>query len=120
MVFNKTVEPLSFYPIQLVQVSTRGLVHNRSPTKATKVIPATEETTEKAVDFYRFYFDGLVVHIACQSSDDGETERLGPLCVGNDEQLYVSTVTYEASEQMRRITHIMRETYTNWPHAHKL
>jgi hypothetical protein len=120
MVLNRLHEPLSFYPIQLIQLSTKGRIHNYTPTAGEKIVPAYEAEPERAERVFRFYFDGLIAHFNRQASDDGRTERLGELVLGNSHKLLVTTVTYEASRQFLMLSHVMTETYSKWPHAHKL
>jgi hypothetical protein len=103
--------PLSFYPAQLIQLSTAGIIHNHSPITGIKRIPAVGDEPERHIPIFRFYFDGLVVHMHRHASDGGYTESMGPLMVGGGEKLFISTVTYEAALQREIINHAIADAY---------
>ncbi|WP_420476522.1 hypothetical protein [Noviherbaspirillum sp. ST9] len=104
MICNRIVEPVSFYPVQLTQLSTIGIIHNHAPICELKAIrsPAPDMPDRKML-VYRFYFDGLIAHIHAHSSDDGFTSELGNLIVGMENSLLVPTQTYENSYQSNRL-----------------
>lgn len=106
--------PIDFYPIELVQMSTLGFIHNQSPLTDVKFIPVIEDgevkydiETAKRVDIFRFYFDGLIMHFRRHASDDGTTAELGSLVVGGAPDLVVTTVTYEQSFQSENIADVI-------------
>jgi hypothetical protein len=103
--------PLSFYPAHLIQLSTVGIIHNHSPITGIKSIPPVEEDPPRKIPIFRFYLDGLVVHIHRHASDSGYTESMRPLVVGGDKKLFVSTVMYEKSLQRDIIRQTIAETY---------
>lgn len=107
--------PAAFYPIQLTQLATVGVAHNQVPVRMTKRILATEGGPEKSVTFFRFYLEGLIAHIHCQASDNGETEELGPLVVGAADTLVISTVPFEASAQKANLVLLMNDSRRAWP-----
>lgn len=109
------VGPAAFYPIQLTQLSTVGVAHNLVPLRMTKRIPATEGTPEKPVTYFRFYLEGLIAHIHCQASDNGEAGKLGSLVVGAADTLVISTVPFETSMQRENMALILHETRCTWP-----
>lgn len=117
MVLNRQPEPLSFYPAQVIQLSTRGIIHNHTPINWAKTMPAVGDESKRSESIIRFYFDGLVVYISCQNSDDGLTERLGSLVVGSGDELFVSTLPWDDSLQHGIFRQIKLETYSRWPHA---
>lgn len=51
------------FPIQLFQVISRGIEHNRTPLMERKSILTLDGARAGQVDCVRFYFDGLVAHI---------------------------------------------------------
>jgi len=57
---------LSFYPISLTQLSTRGMVHNLAAIAQTKKISNPDGQDE--VPIYRVYFDGMIAHFQRQAS----------------------------------------------------
>ncbi len=74
MILHESVEPLSFYPAVLTQLSTFGVIHNHTPLAKTKVVPALAGEPERRIPIFRFYFDGLIAHVHNQASDEGYTE----------------------------------------------
>jgi len=108
MICSHDVEPISFYPVQLTQLSTIGIIHNHAPIADAKRIPSIElGTFTRSLQIYRFYFDGLIAHIHRHASDDGTTSSLGNLIVGAEETLIISTQTYEGSYQGENLAAIM-------------
>lgn len=55
--------PDGFFPVTLTQMSTMGLAHNFGPVADIKQPVTIEGYTSKAQPIYRFYFDGLAIHI---------------------------------------------------------
>lgn len=51
------------YPIQLFQISTLGMHHNRTPLMESKDIPNSDASPTESVDYARIYFDGLTAHL---------------------------------------------------------
>jgi hypothetical protein len=63
-VLNKDPGDFSEYPIQLFQISTLGIHHNRTPLMESKEIPNIDATgPTESVDYARIYFDGLTAHL---------------------------------------------------------
>lgn len=97
MLVSRNHEPLYFYPITLLQLSTKGVIHNQSPILDVKIVPSFIGEQIKEIPIYRFYFDGLIAHIHIQNTDDGTISELGSLIVGSKEELFITTQTYENS-----------------------
>lgn len=53
----------SEYPIQLFQISSLGIIHNRTPLLEVKEIADSKQTPKETIEYVRLYFDGLVAHI---------------------------------------------------------
>lgn len=100
---------LDFYPAQLTQVSTLGHLHNHTPIRTFKFIPDLQGEDGEGVNvpFFRFYFDGLIVHFAVPGSDFPAVSELGNLIVGASSAVVLSTITYEASLQKRNFEEIV-------------
>jgi hypothetical protein len=113
MILSGTAEPYKFFPAQLIQLSTRGMQHNYSPIVTTKQIPAAGEHQSYNVPILRFYFDGLVTHFDTRPSD--EQQDYGPLSVGPNSELFVTTMTYEESFQGRRLADLQAHADAQWP-----
>jgi len=104
MICLGNVEPISFYPAQLTQLSTIGVIHNHAPMARVKTIPTLDsERPPFDMPIFRFYFDGLIAHIQRHSSDDGYTAELGNMIVGAEETLLINTQTYEKSYQQMNL-----------------
>lgn len=54
---------LHHYPVQLFQMISRGVDHNRTPLLEEKVIPTPGVSAGPQVSYVRFWFDGLVSHV---------------------------------------------------------
>lgn len=115
LVLNRQVGDISFYPATLIQLSTIGEIHNNSPFATTVSTPSIGGDPGRKIQVFRFYFDGLVVHVHRSSIDDGYAQSLGGLVVGGDTLLSLSTVTYENSFQRENIEAIRYETLREWP-----
>ncbi|MEQ1952602.1 hypothetical protein [Mesorhizobium sp. CN2-181] len=63
MVIRGNPEPMSMFPVTLIQFVTKGALHNQSPTKETKIFPAIDGEEDTESTFFRFYFDGLLIHV---------------------------------------------------------
>lgn len=109
LVASGNSEPISFYPIQLTQLSTIGRIHNQTPFRDTKSIPAVAGLPEHQVPIIRFYFDGLIAHFDMRPEKEIEALDLGKLVLGCEESLIVPTVTYEQSFQRENMETIIRE-----------
>jgi hypothetical protein len=107
MVLNGDVEPYHFYPIMLLQISTRSFPHNRAAGQLVKheltIDPVTgllSNETGREIRFYRFFFDGLVAHM--HINDDAEhVAAMGSAVVGGGNELYIPTRPSEQSREMQ-------------------
>lgn len=109
MVVSGSVEPKTFYPVQIIQLSTVGKIHNQTPFKDIKTIPASNRLAEYQVPIIRFYFDGLIAHFDMRSHEEIESDDLGDLFLGATDYLLVTTVSYESSFQRENLELIMGE-----------
>jgi hypothetical protein len=98
MVRDGNPRPLDFYPISLLQIVSKGLPHNLGPF---------------ATDFsFRFYFDGLIVHIL--RNLNVEFEKIERLMVGFSSTLVVQTQILEHSYQLANIKQHIVEGTLQW------
>ena len=113
MILSRETEPLSFYPAHLTQLSTIGNVHNHAPIASImKLSEFSEDAKIKSLPVFRFYFDGLIIHMHRHASDDGYTSTLGNLTVGASETLTLMTITYEKSFQRYNLMSGVRANFT--------
>jgi hypothetical protein len=102
-VSSGSLEDIAFYPAQITQLSTVGPIHNHAPQLQMKAISRIEDddtgevNVERNIPFYRFYFDGLIIHFHAHASDDGFTAATGNFIVGAEVDLLVTTQTYSES-----------------------
>jgi hypothetical protein len=113
MVRDGNPEPLSFYPISLTQLSTRGVVHNLATLAQTKEIPSPDG--QDNVPIFRVYFDGLIAHFQRPGKLDATVADLGPLMVGNEKTMTFSTVTFENSFERENLLWNVVEAQRDWP-----
>lgn len=113
MVRDGDPTPLNRFPIALVQLSTMGAIHNLSPLEQRKPKQPWLKNGP-SYPIFRFYFDGLIAHIH-KEIEEGEVEELGPMFVGNQDELIVSTVPFETSWQRENLSELIREAETRWP-----
>ncbi|MDX0563334.1 hypothetical protein GOD83_04505 [Sinorhizobium medicae] len=117
MVLNEDPYPLEFYPVSLTQLSTLGDNHNHSPFADVKRIPNLDEAGSTGdMPFFRFYLDGLILHIWRLSPPKNKRLVLGPQWVGShDDDLKVSTVPWEGSSQKENLSIIITEAMLGRP-----
>lgn len=102
--------PLSFYPIQLLQLSTRGRTHNNTPFRKTVTEPDPINGGETPpYEVIRFYFDGLVTTFDTRTFTPEEIDARGRVLVGYGPKLYLGTVTFEKSFQRENLKRVMAE-----------
>ncbi|SFK58394.1 hypothetical protein SAMN04488518_106336 [Pseudovibrio ascidiaceicola] len=117
MVASANPNPLSFYPLSLMQLSTLGVKHNHSPLAMNKIVPNPKMGSELRVEpIFRFYFDGLIIHFSRLPQQECSEEGLGALRVGGDEdELIVTTLPWDSSAQQLNLGIVKRETELGRP-----
>ena len=115
MLLNGDPGPLDFYPAQLICLYTVGEIHNHTPITLTKEIPAYDNVPARQIAIFRFYFDGLVVHIHRHAYDNGYTANQGSLTVGHSDRLIVVVRPYENSFQEKILTETQTQAAATWP-----
>ncbi len=106
--------PASFFPITLTQISTLGLSHNLSPISQTKQPVTIGRFTSAALPIFRFYFDGLAVHIH-PTTDSKAVDGLLPMLVGPNNETTLPTVTWEASWQALNLVNVIADAEHEFP-----
>ena len=106
MILLKSIKPLSFFPCQLTQLTTKGITHNQSPIQST--IPSLDSmknnNAEKDLSVFRFYFDGLVTNIYLNMQlNDYDVKKIGGVFVGAEESIIVTAVPFDKSLQINRL-----------------
>ncbi|WP_143080663.1 hypothetical protein [Variovorax sp. YR750] len=109
MLVDGDASPASFYGVQLTQLSTKGVIHNMPPIAQYKDIRNPVIGLRHQVKkIFRFYFDGLIAHFHLPETDS-PTSDYGPMVLGAEEDLVVSTVTYERSFQKENLQFVLSE-----------
>lgn len=100
-ILGQADSPLSFFPVQLTQLSTKGVVHNHAPIPDVKYLPHpyVPNGAPIALPTYRFYMDGLIAHIHLATPIGYSVEALGDLLLGVSSSVLLSTVSFEDSAQ---------------------
>jgi hypothetical protein len=115
MLLGRDPRPAWFYPVELIQLSTMGEIHNHTPLAHVKRNPSVGDMPEREIPIFRFYFDGLIVHFQRPPIDKAYVEGLGSMVVGTGDKLTITTVTYEESLQNELLSRAQLEAYEKWP-----
>lgn len=103
------------YPIQLFQIVTRGVAHNRTPLLERKRALNIDRTEGPEVSYVRFYFDGLVAHVHLALGQTLPAEYLNT-CLGFKEKTIVFLHEFESSRTsadiMKMVAAVHREQMT--------
>lgn len=114
MVLSMNPFPLSFFPVHLTQMITRGARHNLGPLKMTTPLDAGPGSGPLMLNSYRFYFDGLVINIHTNVSEKRYSEAAG-IYVGDDAVVMANCVNFEDSFQASNMIEHGREAFMNHP-----
>ena len=106
----------NFFPIVLNQITTRGLTHNHGPIFDTKMPVEFGKFRSKAIQIFRFYFDGLAIHVHLNASDEA-VEGMRPMLVGPADQTVLSTVDWKSSWQAQNLANVIAVSEHEFPGA---
>ena len=101
--------PIGFYRVTLTQLIGPGELHNNTPFAETKRVPDGDDGWRQE-QIFRFYIDGLIAHIL-RTPTDPTPRGMGPLAVGADNRLIVSTNEWAKSRQVSNLEAIREDTY---------
>jgi len=107
---GKRQDNTKYFPITLIQISTRGDSHNLAPLLGTRNSPYSDHD-QNTVDFFRFYIDGLIIHFGKNADKFPEHSSV---YVGRSEILSVLTVEYEHSWQKENLEKTVAFAFDNW------
>ncbi|EZP45591.1 hypothetical protein [Delftia sp. RIT313] len=109
-VLNKDPGDFGEYPIQLFQISTLGIHHNRTPLMESKEIPNADASPTEIVEYARIYFDGLTAHLHLPRG-----KALGEIyiqtCLGNPEGTVVFLHRFENSRAQANIVEMIETVH---------
>jgi len=112
MVLNKNPYPLSFFPVHLTQMVTRGARHNLGPLEMKTPLDFGAGNGPLMLHSYRFYFDGLIVNIHTNVSEKVHAEA-SVIYVGGDPTVIANCINFEDSFQASNMIQHGREAFTN-------
>lgn len=115
MLLSNRATPFEHFPVHLIQLRTRGGWHNQSPIKQIKRF-ADADGAEREMGTFRFYMDGLVIHID-DEVDDPVHWRFKGIALGEASKQTVLTMPFEKSFQDELITGHMMNTLQDDRHA---
>ena len=82
-----------------------------------KEVPNLEHGSSFTIPIFRFYFDGLIAHFHRPTPDGGIADGLGPLIVGNEQEVVLNTITYARSWQFENLEAVRSEAEMLHPRA---
>ena len=113
MLVERDPYPMHLFPMSLTQLATKGDVHNLTPLAQER--PREAYSNDRGtIPIFRFYLDGLIVHIHRKSSA-AEVSKLGDMIVGGTDSLVLGTVDFESSWQRTNMDELVREAEQRWP-----
>ncbi len=108
MILAGSAAPMTFYPIQLLQLPTRGKPHNLTPFRRTVTEPDPVNGGQTPpYEVIRFYFDGLTASFDCRTFTPEQVAARGNIHVGYAPDLNLGTVAFEKSFQRENLKRLM-------------
>jgi hypothetical protein len=90
------------FPTSLIQLSTVGIKHNHTPTLDMKSNPSVGGSEPIEVPFARIFVESLICHFHISENANQDFDN-NPVFVGSTENLIVTCIDYEVSDQKVRI-----------------
>ncbi len=106
MILREQSEPLDFYPITLLQMASKGHIHNFVPIVIDNMVDIGGGKKCRH-NVFRFYFDGLIVNFHRSMPTISGCE---PFIVGYDKELIIQQQLYEESWQRANLEKSVVET----------
>lgn len=115
LVLSDTATEFDKFPVHLIQLRTQGGWHNQTPIKQTKQFHEADGT-EQAVGLFRFYMDGLIIHVE-DELDDPVRWRYKGVALGESNPYLLMTMPFEGSFQDELITRHMLDAINDEQHS---
>ncbi|MET3890063.1 hypothetical protein ABIE41_001139 [Bosea sp. OAE506] len=96
------------FPTTLIVMSTKGDPHNHTPRRVTYPRPDGAGQSFPAANYFRFYFDGLVVLMGQKPKDADLLAETKNNSVGFDKSFFAMSVPYERSAQRDNLIQIVK------------
>jgi hypothetical protein len=100
-IYRKDPGAFSDFPVQLFQISSKGILHNRTP-RLEKTVAHIEGEETLVLEYVRFYFDGLVTRIYLGSNGNWD-DRLIQTSLRSQADTIIFTNRFEASRSLSDI-----------------
>lgn len=100
-VSNKNPGPHRDYPIQLFQIISKGINHNRAPTQEIKSIEI-ESGIQAQIEYVRFYLEGLVAHVHLPAKNAFADQYIST-CLRSDTSTLIFAHTFDHSRTFANI-----------------
>ena len=113
MVRGGDPNPLDFYPTTLLQIASRGPMHNLVPIEMDSMVD-TGDGVIRRIHVFRFYFDGLIARMHPSMTGIKELE---PFIVGGGSELVVQMQLFQDSFQFGNLQRSVAESVLQWPEA---
>lgn len=113
MVREGNPSPLDFYPTTLLQIASRGPMHNLVPIEMDDTLD-TGDGEMRRVHVLRFYFDGLIARMHPSMTNINE---LRAFIVGGGPELVVQMQFFEDSFQLGNLRRLVADSVLRWPEA---
>lgn len=109
------VEPddFEFFPMSLVQLTSKGPQHNHTPIVGTKSLGSKGPILDYRVSFFRFFVEGLIIHFEKDLRDSAD---LGPAAVGPNRRVSILCRPYDGSFQEETLGQTLLDAWDRWPH----
>lgn len=109
-ILNKNPGDFKEYPIQLFQLYTLGIHHNRTPLMEQKEIIDVDGPTQRTTDYARLYFDGLIIHINLPRGKD-MSQTYQQTCLGTPGPTIVFLHRFEDSRTNENIIEMINTVH---------
>jgi len=109
-VVAKNPGDFSEYPIQLFQISSLGVIHNRTPLLEVKEIADSNQTPKETIEYARLYFDGFVAHIHLPRGAELSNLYLRA-CLSQTEETIVFLHKFEDSRAQANIVEMVQTVH---------
>ena len=101
-ILNNNCGSYEDYPVQLFQLITKGIEHNRTPILENKEFISRDGINYGEYTYVRFYFDGLIAYIYLPKVE-GYDQNFLSLCIRNENHSVVIIKKFEESRALENI-----------------
>jgi hypothetical protein len=106
---------MSDFPCVLIINTTKGQPQNLAPLRQIIDVPPMNGFRGDKIKIFRFFLDGLVLHIGRKAMDIRLQGKWIPRLVGSSDKLYAIGIPYEISWQRDNLEQVIAETEYRWP-----